>query len=90
MFKDISDDIVSNIMSYGDIKDLMTYKSINKYTEMIYDMNIERLCYNLINKKCNFVNSNSAYNFQMENNTVSVTKNNNASLQYAMYLSELF
>jgi|SaaInlV_200m_DNA_6_1039755.scaffolds.fasta_scaffold28362_2 hypothetical protein len=90
MFKNISDDIVAKIMAYGNIKDLNAYSSINKYNKMVYHMNKHRILKDLIDKRCNFVETSSSYNFQMGNKTVSITKTLKSTLIQAMYLSELF
>ena len=62
-------------------------RSSNK---IIYDMNKHRILKDLIDKRCNYVETSSSYNFQIENKTVSITKNINSTLIRAMYLSELF
>jgi len=90
MFKDISDDIVAKIMVYCNIKDLIVYSSINKYNKIIYDMNKYRILKDLIDKRCNYVETSSSYNFQIKNKTVSITKTLKSTLIRAMYLSELF
>ena len=90
MFDELCDDLILHIMSFNNYTSLKAYNYINKYTNKIYNTNKMCLYKNIINERCNYVETSSSYNFQIENKTVSITKNINSTLIRAMYLSELF
>ena len=90
MFYKLSDDLILHIMSFNNYTSLKVYNYVNKYVNKLYNVNKISLYKDIIKKHGNFVETHSAYNFQMKQKTISVTKNENSSLGRAMLLSKIF
>ncbi len=77
-------------MTFEDIKTLTRQSVCNKYINRLFSIHRHKLCKTLINKKVNFIETPTSYNFCGVNHTVSVSKHSKSSLIKAMSLSNLF
>ncbi len=88
--KNLPDDIIHYIMCFEDIITFTRQGLCNKHMRYLFLIHERKLCKAIINKKVNFSETPTSYNFCGINHTVSVSKHNKSSLIKAMNLSNLF
>ena len=88
--KNLPDDIIHYIMCFEDIVTFTRQGLCNKHMRYLFLIHERKLCKALINKKVNFIETSTSYNFCGINHTVSVSKHSKSSLIKAMNLSNLF